>query len=397
MQPYFGAQSAIRENINGDVTIVGRFYGSPDVDAWHPPYGDHDRMYRYGVYCAEQCLTNHINVAQFANEPSIESPIPTTPEGFALLRDGSAAWLAGFRTADQGRVMAGTIPLSPGHREDDYGDWGYRGADVLREVWQRFDVLLLHNYWTCDPASVQSEWWGYRWTRQLEAYQWAKTWAITEFNRDPACSGRSSAADYRKWYSGIKHYYFHGATWFIWRSNDPSFNGLQMAPQQDLIDAAIEINKEAPPMPLQDTKMQYIGPATLIAGQTNQVEIEASGVDAGIFTLILNGDPAPDGSASIIASSFFGVLGNHAPDATQQRIVNGRNILQVTLNDALIPPPFGAQLHAHSGLDPMEEARNQRSVGIGRCFHPLPSTARRMAGSLTPYSAISIGAVTTRG
>jgi hypothetical protein len=90
--------------------------------------------------------------------------------------------------------------------------------------------------------------------------------------------------------------------------------------------------------------MQYIGPATLIAGQTNQVEIEASGVDAGIFTLILNGDPAPDGSASIIASSFFGVLGNHAPDATQQRIVNGRNILQVTLNDALIPPPFGAQL-----------------------------------------------------
>lgn len=341
MQPYFGAAQSIREQISGDVTIVGRFYGSPDVDAWHPPYEDAGRMRAYGVYCAQQAIQFNINVVQFANEPSIESPIPTTPEGFAIIRDGAAAWLDGFLTAWQGKVMAGTIPLAPGNREDDYGDWGYRGADILRDVWQRFHVLLLHNYWTCDPGSVQSEWWGYRWTRQIEAYQWRKPWAITEFNRDPACSGRPVAEEVRLWFSGIKNAYFMGADWFIWRSGDPSFAGLQMQPQQDLINLAIELNKEAT-VALADTKMTYIGPATLKASTVNQVEIEASGVDQGIFTLIVNPDNVDDAASVDGATSFFGVLGSHAPEATQQRIVNGRNILQVPINRLLVPGPVGA-------------------------------------------------------
>lgn len=349
-QPDLNLIPEIRRRIPG-VVIVARVFGdyAGGWDAWHLPWTDQERMAAYGRYVARLANQFDPDIIQYANEPGIDDNDPSwwTVAGYQKLGRGCGWVVDGYRQAG-GRARLGTVPLSPGHEEDD----GLLGAQFLREVWHRHDVLLLHTYWNRDPASVESEWYGRRYQRQLVAYEWFnRHYAITEWNRDETgqfgdAERMSFADDARRWIAGLSPEWLLGTAEYIWWTGDEAnFGKLRMRENRWLIDVAAEVNAaQEEPMGLTDTKLTLASEPTLYADHDNIVVIQASGVDKGIFTCIVNGDPAPDDSASMPATSFFGVLGDHAPDATQQRLVNGRNLLHIPVGKARIPGPFGATL-----------------------------------------------------
>lgn len=248
-QPDFSLVGELRQLCPG-VVIVGRVFVAGGVSAWHPPYDRPDAMRSYGRACRELAESAGIDICQYANEPGIDDNNPAwwTAEGYQKLAVGCAHFVEGW---GQSSVRLGTVPLSPGHQEDD----GLLGAQYLAPVWSQHDVLLLHTYWHRDPASVESEWFGGRWRRQLDAYGWKRSWAITEWNRDeptpPGDAERVSLAeDARRWFRTLpRAASFLGAAFFLWQSGDPNFSRLQLFDNQPLKAAAREVNAEqAPPV-----------------------------------------------------------------------------------------------------------------------------------------------------
>lgn len=251
-QPDFSLVPELRR-LCPQAVIVGRIFGEGEWDAWHPPYTDADRMRRYGAYCREVAEAAGVDILQYANEPGIDDGDPSwwTVEGYQRLATGCAWFLEGWGHSS---VKLGMVPLSPGHQEDD----GLLGAQYLKPVWDQHDVLLLHTYWHRGPESVESEWFGGRWKRQLDAYGWQRNWAITEWNRDePTPPGeaerQSLAADARRWFRSLpRTASFLGAAFFIWQSGDPNFARLQLFDNAPLKAVAREVNAEQaeiPPLP----------------------------------------------------------------------------------------------------------------------------------------------------
>ena len=298
-QPHFDAVVSLRAIIP-DLVIVGRIFGGNGWNAWLPPYSDPAEMRAYGEYCGRVAETAGIDIVQWANEPTIEWGISPTPEGYTQLAEASRAWLEGFRRATT-RVRAGTVPLAPGHREDDDGGWGYRGADILKAVWHEYDVLLLHNYWTCDPGSVGSEWWGRRWKRQIAAYGWTKPVIITEFNRDPACADRPLEAEVRQFVAQLP-FNVIGAAWFIWDSADPAFSRMCMKRNSELVRVASDINRNGKgdgivvPGVEKPRRVILDVPANIYAGEPFTVTVEFVGSKGeGVMTLFLRAPRGEDG------------------------------------------------------------------------------------------------------
>lgn len=251
-QPDFSLVPELRR-LCPEAIIVGRVFVAGGVSAWHPPYDKPAAMRSYGRACRELAESAGIDVCQYANEPGVDDNDPAwwTVEGYQRLAVGCAHFVEGW---GQSSVKLGTVPLSPGHQEDD----GLLGAQYLAPVWNQHDVLLLHTYWHRDPASVESEWFGGRWTRQLDAYGWKRPWAITEWNRDepttPGDAERASLAeDARRWFRTLPRAAgFLGAAFFIWQSGDPNFARLQLLDNEPLKAVAREVNAEQaeiPPLP----------------------------------------------------------------------------------------------------------------------------------------------------
>ncbi|MFN8533832.1 MAG: lytic transglycosylase domain-containing protein [Dehalococcoidia bacterium] len=270
---------------NPGVFIVARVFGRyPDWDSWHLPWNDLERMADYGRFVADLANQFLPDAIQYANEPGIDDGDPSwwTPAGYERLARSCAPVVAGYRAAG-GQAMLGTIPLSPGHLEDD----GFVGAATLREVWQQHDLLLLHTYWTAaQPGSHLSDWYGLRYRRQLAAYAWEKDWAIVEFNRDePAAPGDAEraavAAETREWLGQIRRDLTllagrcHGACWFILDSGDPSFARLRLIDNPRLQAVLADDGRGGPeppkgePMPIPPAVLQMtIEPAgPLVPGQ----------------------------------------------------------------------------------------------------------------------------------
>lgn len=268
-QPYMALARELKERIPG-VYIIGRVFGGNGFDAWHPKWTDADWMYRYGVFCGEMANQFAVDCIQFANEPGIDdnNPWMWSREGYEAQRHGSYHWLRGFRSVTT--KEAGTCVQSPGHHFDDDPDGeGWTGAGIVKDVWQKFDVLLCHSYMTRDPGTIESEWWGRRYRREVAALGWTKRTIVTETNRDeptpPNDEDRKSLAEfYRQWYAGSEV----ESCFFIWDTADPNFARLTMKDNPWLIDVAAEANTRvvdpAPPIPEPETPPLNI-PAVLVA------------------------------------------------------------------------------------------------------------------------------------
>lgn len=284
MQPDFGTIPEIRERIS-DITIVGRIFGdyAAGWDAWHLPRDSHN-LIEYGRFCGRLAEQWQIDILQYRNEPGIDDNDPSwwTAEGYKRLAIESGSIRAGFRQMTNRKL--GTVPLSPGHQEDD----GLLGAQYLSEEWHNHDVLLLHTYWNRDPGSVDSQWFGQRYKRQLDAYDWDGLWAITEWNRDePTPPGGSEmaslAADARKWFALFPNdVNFLGAAFFIWRTGAPEFQRLQMFNNDELKAVAKEVNQGGSTMPKTKPEKTEIVPLLTPAGVPGgeaTITLKVSGVD----------------------------------------------------------------------------------------------------------------------
>lgn len=247
-QPDFTLARELKERIPG-VYIVGRVFGMVGFDAWHPPYTEAINMFGYGSRCGSLANEFDIDCIQFANEPGIDDNNPSwwTKEGYETLAQGADWWLQGYRRATI--RDAGTIPMSPGHKfDDDPNGEGWTGAEIVKSVWQKFDVHLAHAYMTRDPGTIESEWWGRRYRRERDALGWTKRLIVTETNRDeptpPNDEDRKSLAEfYRQWWEGSEV----ESCFFIWNTADPNFARLTMHDNPWLIDQAQRINAASVP------------------------------------------------------------------------------------------------------------------------------------------------------
>lgn len=311
---------------NPGVFIVGRVFGQyPVWDSWHLPYDDEERMEAYGRFVAQLANQFQPDAIQYANEPGIDDNDPHwfTPDGYQRLARGCAAVVRGYHAA-AGRALLGTVPLSPGHQEDD----GFVGAQYLRAVWRQHDILLLHTYWTAArPGSHLEEWFGLRYRRQLAAYEWEKAWAITEFNRDePVPPGdaerRQVAVETREWFAQIRADLatlppFRGACWFLLWSGDERFARLRLLDNPYLQQTLAEVNREegAPSMPASQPaaplRMTIEPDGPLVPGQPFVVRVPVRQADGGIppfaaVFIITDYGLASDGvTANAIGQVFF--------------------------------------------------------------------------------------------
>lgn len=287
-QPDFGTIPEIRRRLPG-VTIVGRVFGdyAAGWDSWHLPWNDPERLHAYGRFCAGLVAQWGIDILQYANEPGIDDGDSSwwTVDGYRKLSRGCGDIRHGFWTLAPLGSKLGTVPLSPGHQEDD----GLLGATYLWAEWHQHDVILLHTYWNRDPGSVESEWYGQRYRRQLDAYGWDKPWAITEWNRDEPTpqgdTGRKSLSDdARRWFSLFpQDERFLGAAFFIWRTGAPEFQRLQQFNNPELNAVALDVNSAAgapqeEPMP-KPTKIEPIFTPDGHPGGEAILTMAASGVD----------------------------------------------------------------------------------------------------------------------
>lgn len=250
-QPDFGTIPEIRRRMPNTL-IVGRIFGGDGWDAWHLPWSDLNKMQIYGFWCGGIAKRHDIDILQYANEPGVDDNDPSwwTVAGYQKLARGCGVVVDAFRAMTTRKI--GTVPLSPGHQEDD----GLVGAQYLAPVWHQHDVLLLHTYWTQDPSSVLSEWYGQRYRRQLDAYGWTGPWAITEWNRDePTPPGdeerKTLARDARTWFAAFPDdLNFLGAAFFLWRTGAPEFQRLQQFNNPELNAVALDVNTAGtPPIP----------------------------------------------------------------------------------------------------------------------------------------------------
>lgn len=309
-EPYFSDVPRLREVVPG-ITIIGRMYGdqSLGISNWSRP---DDRalanMTEFGRRSGHKANQYGIDIMTPFNEPSIDMGIPTTPDGFSLIAQIFIDWLIGYHQVTTRK--AGTIGLAPGNREDDYGFWGYRGADILRPAFELADVLLLHNYWnhgtdTYGVPLVQSEWEGNRASRQLPAYGWTKEWAIKECNRPlKEDSEKAEIAEQSRTFIA-QHAAkpgFLGACWFILDSADDQFREHRMVNNDYLIDTAISINaatpqQEEPTMP-KPTSLSINALPPVRPGDSLAVSGNASGIDGVAMLTARIALPAkPDGYA----------------------------------------------------------------------------------------------------
>jgi len=295
-EPYFSDVSRLRSTVP-DIVIVGRMYGDHalGISNWSMPDARAvSNMVEFGRRSGQKANQSDIDIMVPFNEPSIDWNLPTTPEGFSFLAHVFDLWLTGFReTTDR---KAGTIPLAPGNREDDYGTWGYRGADILKPVYQKADVLVLHNYWNEGVDSdgiplVRSPWEGNRASLQIPAYEWAgRPWTITEFNRPLKREDQkpSIAEESRTFIA--QHMLkpaFLGAAWFLLDGNDNQFKELRMVDNPWLIDTAINVNAadlEGVGMDYKEIKVT-ITPGLAVYGKTWRAVVDAT----------MDGQPSADG------------------------------------------------------------------------------------------------------
>lgn len=197
--------------------------------------------------------------------------------------------------------------------------------------------------------------------------------------------------------------YVLGATIFTCGGYWPSFDVAGVWPVIDWI------AKQEETMPLSETKMTLIRGQELYSNQMNAVIIEASGVDEGVYTLIVNADAKPDGSAYMTDAVVFGALGDNPQAPNHNRIRNGRNAIMVPVGKVDATGPIGATLRVNVGEaeagDPPKFERgepiNERIKIIPQNGQPMPAPEQpssvpvpaeyddifRLAGDLSVYSA----------
>jgi hypothetical protein len=250
------------------VFILGRFFGSPDVNAWRPPYWDHARMEAYGRYCKERANAIGLDGAVFANEPGIDDPdqqdVPYfgafwwTKAGYEMLAAGCLAWINGWDSIP-GRCLAGTLPLSPGHHEDDDPDGqGYTGGAILAPVFKRFPLKVFHNYYHRGMGSETDPYFGARVVRQAAIYGIdldRDPWCVSEWNRDePKDAPFGDAEKQQDVVQSERFIQQHrnragclGLARFIWRSD--SYPLLSIHDRSEQLALAERLNTAAPPVP----------------------------------------------------------------------------------------------------------------------------------------------------
>lgn len=279
-EPYFEQIPDIRRAVPGTI-IIGRSYGSGIIDAWDPPFDDLPRLEAFGRRVGElsegrqfgdQAPRYAFDIAQVLNEPSIEGNLAPDPPGFTRLARAFEAIARGFRATSSKRL--GTIPLAPGNREDDYGDWHYRGADYLRDAWDLADVLILHNYWN-SPELRESQWEGRRYRLQLDAYGWTRDWAIAECNRPHL----NDPEDLRLWAAGLPDDpRFLGACWFLLDSQDPGHAAYSLRDRPGLKSVITQLNNAPREKPTLQIRFDPIAPAS--PGQPHTIRLRTTD-DAG--------------------------------------------------------------------------------------------------------------------
>lgn len=319
-----GTVERIRQASPG-VFVLGRFFGSPEVNAWRPPYWDPAAMTRYGVFCKQRANDIGLDGAVFANEPGIDDPdqqdgIPYfgafwwTLRGYQMLASGCKAWIDGWDSVP-GRCLAGTLPLSPGHHEDDDPDGqGWTGAEILAPVFERFPLKVVHNYYHRGAGSETDIYFGGRVFMQAPAYGWDLTrdlYCVSEWNRDEPkdapfgdAEKATDVVQSERFVAQHRGKNCLGLARFIWRSD--SYPLLSVHDRDEQINLAIRLNSSPTPIP---------DPEVPVPDPIRNVDCQIVRTESGLAILgkpyraILhisrkdNGQPVPAGS---ILSLLFG-------------------------------------------------------------------------------------------
>lgn len=302
---YWNLIPSLRQVIPG-IKVIGRTITSPYGNSWNPDFG---RMREYGRWGAEQAERYDLDWWQPYNEPTVEWPggdaVWSSYEGYVKLAQFHEQLGQGFLATGTQRGIT-SIPLSPGHRENDDLGWGYRGYDIMASALQIMDLFNTHIYWPDRGLHLHKDF-GLRFPSQLEAARWTGLWAISEWNspvRDGDNDRRAIANEAREWLAECQKVpQFNGAAWFLWRSGG-DFDELQMHDNPFLIDVATDMNHtNAQETPMPNLFIQPIAPVA--PGGRGTVEFSIDAEAPGLATVIVHLPRKPDDTAYAIDPVTF--------------------------------------------------------------------------------------------
>lgn len=283
--------------------------------------------------------------------------------GLDTLADAYNAFTVGFaqECARQGlRPAVYSFPVGNPSPPDDDGLRNYWShyMDGLRAAHAAGGALSKHEY-SWPTMQTGTSWLCLRYRRDYAVFPpdlQALPLLLTEVGLDrgvaegvpdaPNTAGwRSSSttpqeyADQLRWYDAeiSQDRQVLGATIFTCGGFWPSFDVAGVTEIE-----AVIAEQEEPPMTITDTKLTLASDPVLDAGHSNLIVVEASGVDQGIFTLIINLDARPDGTAYTTDPVLFGGLIVGKDDVPVLK--NGRNILRVPVNAFDAPGPVHGRL-----------------------------------------------------
>lgn len=152
--------------------------------------------------------------------------------------------------------------LSPGHREDDNGEF-YR---ILAPALALFDGIAVHNYWYPGGGFIGDpdfEWWAGRIERAHALIEGelgiVKPWAVTEHNRKVDRGSEADIANYAEqcqqlyqWHNSLP--YVVASFTFLYCNIDPGFNDLTWERMPGMVEAMQGFDRQSegdfsPPVP----------------------------------------------------------------------------------------------------------------------------------------------------
>ena len=245
----------------------------------------------YATYAAGVANSNRPDCLVPWNEANIEwssaYPVPEAEHGYKQTVTFAEEFIRAYRS--QTNVSVAFPAFSPGHQEDDF----LTAAKAFIEVVKLYDELNLHVYWTREPGSSQSEWFGDRWIRQIAAYEYTGPVNITEFNREwDADDVDRLVTEVDEWVDTMSPQVQY-AMWFISSSPDPSFDRLEINNNRTIVEGFARINSEVPPMDYYSVNIDLVEAGALVPGQPIRLVFKVTKPDGslpgkGIATCTLN-------------------------------------------------------------------------------------------------------------